>query len=271
MNGSVRSDVASFWDELSDVYDPEGVEFFRPIARRLVELAEIRVGSRVLDVGCGRGAVVAAAADVVGPGGHVLGIDISERMVEQTKALAQERGLVQADAVVADGEAPPVSAGSLDAVLSSMAIFLVPDAAAALRGYALALCPGGRLAFSTFGTGDVWERIEKAVRSFVPDLQRRDHEHAWFATPVGIRALVEGNGFRSVEIHDESQPVAFASAEAWYEWTFSTPFRRLWRAVPESDAVAARAAAVAKLPPPDAEGRLILDTAVRYTRAEPVA
>lgn len=268
MSESVRAAIVSFWDELSDVYDPEGVEFFRPIARRLVELAEITAGGHVLDVGCGRGAVVAAAADAVGPGGRVLGIDISERMVEQTKALARERGLVQADAVVADGEAPPVVAGSLDAVLSSMALFLVPDAAAALRAYALALRPSGRLAFSTFGSGDVWQRIENVVRSFVPNLQRRNHEHAWFATPAGIESLVEGNGFTRVQIHNESQPVAFATAEAWYEWTFSTPFRRLWRAVPKTERGPARAAAVAELPPPNAEGRLILDTAVRYTRAE---
>jgi len=268
MSGSVRADVASFWDELSDAYDPEGVEFFRPIARRLVELAEITPGSQVLDVGCGRGAVVIATADVVGPAGRVLGIDISERMVAQTQALLRRRGLAQVEAVVADAEAPPVAAQSLDVVLSSMAIFLVPDPAAALRAYASALRPGGRLAFSTFGSGDVWERIETVVRAFVPHLPRPDRDHAWFATPSGIETLIAASGFSNVQICDESQPVAFASADAWYEWTLSTPFRRLWRAVPDTDRDDARAAAVAQLPTPDGEGRFIVDTAVRYTRAE---
>jgi ubiquinone/menaquinone biosynthesis C-methylase UbiE len=268
VSGSVRADVASFWDELSDTYDPEGVEFFRPVARRLVELSEITAGARVLDVGCGRGAVVLAAAAAVGAGGSVLAIDISERMVAQTQALLRERGLAQADVVVGDAQAPPVAPGSLDAVLSSMVIFLVPDPVAALRASAMALRPGGRLAFSTFGSGDVWERIEGAVRAFVPTVQPRDREQPWFATPPGIETLVAANGFANVEIRDEIQPVAFASTDAWYEWTLTTPFRRLWRTVPEADRDEARAAAAAELPPPDADGRLILDTAVRYTRAE---
>lgn len=267
MSGSARADVASFWDELSDGYDPEGVEFFRPVARRLVELAGITAGSHVLDVGCGGGAVVIAAADVVGAGGRVLGIDISEGMVTRTRALIRERGLAQAEAVVAGAEVPPVAVGSLDAVIASMVMFLVPDPAAAIRAYASALRPGGRLAFSTFGSGDIWEQIEAVVRRFVPHRSPPDRERAWFATPQGIEMLVAKNGFGEIEIRDEAQAVAFASMDAWYEWTLSTPFRRLWRAVPDAHRGEARAAAFAELPASDADGQLVLRTAVRYTRA----
>lgn len=263
-----RSEVAGFWDELSEAYDPENVEFFRPVARRLIELAEIAPGSRVLDVGCGSGAVLLAAASAVGAGGHVLGIDISEGMVERTQALIRERGLTQAEAVVVDSEAPPVPACSLDAVVSSMAVFLLADPGAAVRAYSTALRPGGRLAFSTFAGGDIWERIEAAVRPFAPHLHGSDRERAWFATPHGIEELVSANGFGKVEIRDEAQAVAFVSADAVHDWLLTTPFRRLWRAVPDPQRDDARTAAFAQLPEPDAQGRLVLETAVRYTRAQ---
>lgn len=263
-----RSDVAGFWDELSEAYDPESVEFFRPVARRLVELAEIAAGSHVLDVGCGSGAVLTAAASAVGAEGHVLGIDISEGMIERTRTLIRQRGLTQAEAFVVDSEAPPVPACSLDAVLSSMAMFLLADPASALRAYSGALRPGGRLAFSTFAGGDIWERIEAAVRPFTPHLQRSDGERAWFATPQGIEALVSANGFGKIEIRDEAQPVAFVSADALHDWMLTTPFRRLWRTVPDTQRGDARTAVLAELPEPNAQGRLVVDTSVRYTLAE---
>lgn len=264
-----RSDVAEFWDQLSEAYDPESVEFFRPVARRLVELADITAGSHVLDVGCGGGAVLSAAADAVGVEGRVLGIDISAGMVERTQALIRRRGLHQAEAVVVDSDAPPVPARSLDALLSSMAVFLLPDPGAAFRAYACALRRGGRLAFSTFAGGDIWDRVEAAVRPFAPQLERSesDREQAWFATPHGIEALLSTSGFAEIEIRDEAQPVAYASADAWYQWTLTTPLRRLWRATPDTERDIARAAALAELPACDAEGRLIVDTAVRYTLA----
>lgn len=267
MSETAKAAVVSFWDELSDDYDPEGVEFFRPVARRLVELASIAPGSSVLDVGCGRGAVVAAAAEAVGVEGHVLGIDISERMVARALELIRAHGLTQADVAVADAENPPVDPDSLDAVLASMVLFIVPDPAKALRSYASALRSGGRLAFSTFAGGDIWEQVEATIRTFLPNLERPDRKQAWFGTTRGIEGLVRANGFSEIEIREEMQPVEFASTEAWYRWTLTTPCRRLWLAIPDAHRDEARAAAIAELPAPNANGRLILATAVRYTRA----
>ena len=54
------------YDDVADVYDTTGVEFFTPLGRRLVEQAGMREGERVLDIGCGRGAVLLPAAEAVG-------------------------------------------------------------------------------------------------------------------------------------------------------------------------------------------------------------
>ena len=59
--------VARLFAELAPVYDSSGVEFFGPMARRLVELLAPRPGERALDIGCGRGAASLPLAEAVGP------------------------------------------------------------------------------------------------------------------------------------------------------------------------------------------------------------
>ena len=74
--------VSRLYTELADAYDSSGVEFFGPMARRLVELIAPRPGERALDIGCGRGAVSLPLAEAVGPGGAVTAADLVPAMVE---------------------------------------------------------------------------------------------------------------------------------------------------------------------------------------------
>src|SRR3954453_8437697 len=93
---SASSRVAALFDRSADTYDDVGVEWFRPIARGLVDELAPQAGGGVLDVGCGRGGATAPLARAgpataplaraVGASGHVLGIDLSARMVELTAA-----------------------------------------------------------------------------------------------------------------------------------------------------------------------------------------
>src|SRR5438105_14854096 len=62
---------------------------FAHAGRRLVELAGVGPGDRVLDIGAGRGAVLLPAAERIGPTGFVLGLDFSKAMVEHTRAIIE--------------------------------------------------------------------------------------------------------------------------------------------------------------------------------------
>src|SRR5689334_1268997 len=80
--------IVRIFDEASDAYDNVGVEFFRPLGAELVRAAEPKPGERVLDAGCGTGAVLVPAADAVGPSGYVVGIDLAPGMVARSRATA---------------------------------------------------------------------------------------------------------------------------------------------------------------------------------------
>ena len=101
--GDVRkAQVRTIFDRLAPQYDAVGPACFAYFGRRLVDEVGIESGQRVLDVACGRGAVLFPVAERVKPG-DVVAIDLAEEMVRATNAEAQRRGL-GAPARVMDAE-----------------------------------------------------------------------------------------------------------------------------------------------------------------------
>jgi ubiquinone/menaquinone biosynthesis C-methylase UbiE len=90
----VRQAVAQLFDRTSETYDSVGVASFAVIARQLLADIGLVRGERVLDVGCGRGAVLFAAAELVGETGSVTGIDLAPGMIDRTVADIRDRGLI---------------------------------------------------------------------------------------------------------------------------------------------------------------------------------
>ena len=116
--------------------------------RRLFEHAAIKAGERVLDVGCGTGATVLAAADAVGPGGAVLGIDLSHAMLDLARGRAKKHGgTAELTFEIADAQIHRFAAGRHDLLLSRFGVMFFDDPTAAFTNLSTALRPGGRLCF----------------------------------------------------------------------------------------------------------------------------
>src|SRR5215813_10026616 len=103
------------------------VQAFGPATERMLDLADIRSGNRILDVGAGAGDQTLAAARRVGPTGFVLATDISASMLEVAVTLAREAGLSNVGARAMDVEDLELEADSFDAIISRKALMLIPD------------------------------------------------------------------------------------------------------------------------------------------------
>jgi SAM-dependent methyltransferase len=141
--GRAWAEDLGYPDELSRVPDAS-VESFAGVANPF-ELGRLEPGEQVLDLGCGAGTDSLVAAQMVGPGGHVVGIDMTPEMLERARRSAEELGAANLEFVEGEAERLPFADESFDVVISNGVIDLIPDKDAVFSELYRVLKPGGRV------------------------------------------------------------------------------------------------------------------------------
>jgi len=141
--GRAWAEDLDYPDELSRVPD-SAVESYAGVANPF-SLGRLVPGERVLDVGSGAGTDSLVAAQMVGPEGHVTGIDMTPEMLARARAAATEMGASNVEFVEGEGERLPFPSESFDVVISNGVIDLIPDKDAIFSELHRVLRPGGRL------------------------------------------------------------------------------------------------------------------------------
>src|SRR5436190_795130 len=126
----------------------------RPVSERLVELAGIKAGDRVLDIAAGLGEPALTAAKVVGPDGRVGATDISSGMLAYGRERAAAAGVENIEVVESDAVSLDFSEGSFDAAVSRWGIIFDPDGEGAAGRVRSFLEEGGKFAISSWGPAD---------------------------------------------------------------------------------------------------------------------
>ena len=141
--GRAWAEDLGYPDELRNV--PEGaVESFAGVANPW-ELGRLRPGERVLDLGSGAGTDSLIAAQMVGPNGHVTGIDMTPQMLAKARAATAEMGATNVEFVESEAERLPFADASFDVIVSNGVIDLIPDKDAVFSELHRVLVPGGRM------------------------------------------------------------------------------------------------------------------------------
>jgi arsenite methyltransferase len=131
-------------DELLARVPDSAVESYAGVANPF-SLGPLEPGERVLDLGCGAGTDTLVAAQMVGPGGRVTGIDMTPEMLAKARAAAEEMGATNVDFVESEVEQLPFDDESFDVVISNGVIDLIPDKDAVFSEIHRVLEPGGRI------------------------------------------------------------------------------------------------------------------------------
>ena len=129
--------------ELSRVPDATA-ESFAGVANHWT-LGRIEPGSVVLDLGCGAGTDLLIAAQMTGPSGRAIGVDMTSSMLERARASARAMGIDTLELHESLIETLPLEDASVDVVISNGVIDLVPDKDAVFDEIDRVLKPGGRL------------------------------------------------------------------------------------------------------------------------------
>jgi arsenite methyltransferase len=168
------------------------------------DMAALTTRDRVVDLGSGSGMDSFIAASIVGPKGHVVGVDYTDAQLAKSRSLAGEWGWV--DFVEGRIEDVPVTAGVADCVISNGVINLAPDKAAVFAEAARVLRPGGRLAIADIVTE------KQLAESIVSNAELWASCIGGAAQEDGYRRAIEDAGFDVVDIR--INPYEFLSNSA---------------------------------------------------------
>ncbi len=198
-------------------WNPTLDRWYGDATRRMLDLARLQPGQRILDIAAGAGEPAVSAAERVGPGGYVLATDISEGIVELALQVARERGLKQIETRAMDGEKLDLPDASFDAVLCRLGLMYMPHPVTALREWRRALRPGGRVSVVVFSTPDrnSWGAMPASIirrRAQLPPPVPGQPGPFSLGAPGLLEDLLRQAGFADPEVRAVPAPHGAASA-----------------------------------------------------------
>ena len=216
-----KAQTKTLFNSVSPDYD-SGPGRFAHFGRRLVEVAGIHAGARVLDIASGRGAVLFPVAERVGAGGEVVGIDLADAMAHATSEEAARRGL-KARVSVMDAEELTFPDESFDCVTCGFGIMFFPDQDRSLAQMRRVLKSGGCLALSTWRVSQADELRPVLNAIGIPP----SRNPGWITEPDMLEALIHRNGFTGISVKIDSMDFRYADAEEVWQQGRGTGMRRI--------------------------------------------
>lgn len=202
-----NADQIQYWNEVAGpkwvvLHDVISAQI-RPLGALAMDRAGIAAGERALDVGCGMGETTLELGRRVGPGGSVVGVDVSAPMLERARAAALAAGAANVAFESADAQTTALP-GPFDVLYSRFGVMFFAEPDAAFANLRRALRGGARLAFVC------WRSLQENPWLLVPATTAARHlampqpdPHApgpfAFADAARVRGLLERAGFTRVE------------------------------------------------------------------------
>ena len=191
--GRKLASILGYRDEWLDMLPPSAIESMAGTGNPF-SLGELKPGEHIVDCGSGSGTDSLIAAHMVGPGGHVIGVDMTPEMLAKASRNALESGMTNVEFREGYLESLPVEDEWADVIISNGVLNLVPDKEAALLEMFRVLKPGGRLQIADI-----------ALQKPVPEDAKSDVT-LWTGCIAGgvLKAQLEGKvaaaGFKNIEV-----------------------------------------------------------------------
>jgi len=210
--GRTASGMKTWWPVLEDGG--------QKLSDKLVDLAGVRPGSKVLDVATGIGEPAVTAARRVKPNGKVLATDISHEMLAIGRERAEKLGIQHIiEFRESDAESLKLPDKSFDAVLCRLGLMFVPNLPDALRIFHDALVPGGKIAAAVWPALDKVPAINLAFLTVIKKLNlpppSLDTPPFPLSDPLALQNALMKAGFQDVKTENMVMTLRFDSPDSF--------------------------------------------------------
>ncbi len=193
---------------------------YAPAGRRILLEAGLAPGMRVADFGCGVGAVTQMLAEMVGPSGHVTGIDVSGAQLDQARQHCAESGFSHVTFVEASATATALPRESFDLAYCRFLLLHLTDPAACLREMRAVLKPGGILVIEDGDLTAAGSVPPSAIGAFADLFGRLGPTRGLdYSMSRGLYHLVQAAGFPIVDIEIHQPAMARGDDRFLLKWS----------------------------------------------------
>ena len=238
-NAAYKQTEIEEWDQAASAWHkwiPVINDFVSVATDIMLDQADIKTGSHVLDITAGDGSKSLMAAERVGETGTVLATDLSPAFVKLAQRIAQTQGVKNMTAEVMDAENLSLKDNSFDAAISRLGMMFLPDPLKGLQEIYRVLKPSGSFAAIVYTTADktpFFTQSPEIIRDqlSLPKTQTNEapsstspsaqaHQPGPFAlgTPDFFADLFSQAGFVNIEQEIIEAPLRFGSTEDFIQW-----------------------------------------------------
>ncbi len=255
------------FDRAAATYGRVGPDFFSHYGARLVELARVERGSRVLDIAAGTGAAALVAADATGSAGSVLATDLSHQMLQKLHGALRPRSLANIHLAQMDAERLALAPGRFNYALCGFALHSFSHPEKALAEIHRSLRPEGRFACSTapwwWWEGDEeWQWHADLLKVLGVRISAGDPS---LGEPQTLEMILAAAGFMDCACSIEYFQLSFIDQQEWWDWAWSHGYRSVLEAMKPAELARYKDACFRELERPDSasiRGRLKVCLAV---------
>ena len=215
-----REYTRTTWNESAEAY----LDFMRnlePFRVDLIACLRARPGEKILDMGTGPGEPALTLAPLVGPTGHITGIDLSEKMIDIARRNATAQSATNTDFQVMDCSKLGFADGVFQGAISAFGFQIFTDPERAAQEARRVLAPEGRIAVSVWGPA---ERVPALHVMVGPMLEHAEpDETGYIPTPYEtggpgeMVAFLEQAGFRDCQETRVEHPMRFADEDGYLQ------------------------------------------------------
>ncbi|MGI6393553.1 MAG: class I SAM-dependent methyltransferase [bacterium] len=222
---------AELFTKISKHYDQFGPQVFSSFGKTLAEIAEIKEGFSVLDIGCGRGASLIPAAKLVGTSGKVVGIDIAEGMITELKKELEIMEIKNIELFADDAETFEFKE-KFDVVLAGFSVSAFSNLRKIFKKFKELLKPKGRVAISNWDkfAHEGWEWMAKAIREHISIKTRTNAvtEEYQLDTALKMELFFKDMGLKNIKISTFEKLFYYKNELEWWESSFNSGMRGIF-------------------------------------------